>query len=170
MKVARPVRRAGRRNPPIARRQGAPVRPLHTRADVGGDGVRQLHLRRVLPVHRGLAGRREHGDTNGAGNLGDGQDTAGWPPFRQARLPFRCRVAIHVDPLHRTPRRAGGGTVDRLGRGLPVNRPMWLDGSGPFRFLGQIMLVRGGRFSYRCSYVARRVVAREEWLRMASCR
>ena len=27
MRVARPVRRAGRRNPPIERRQGAPVRP-----------------------------------------------------------------------------------------------------------------------------------------------
>jgi transposase InsO family protein len=34
VEVARPVRRAGRRNPPIERRQGAPVRPLHLRGDI----------------------------------------------------------------------------------------------------------------------------------------
>jgi len=51
-------------------------------------------------------------------DVGDGTDPAGWPSFRRAGLPFRCRVTIHVDPLHRTPRRTRGGTVDRFGGGL----------------------------------------------------
>jgi hypothetical protein len=33
VRVARPVRRAGRRNPSLERRQGAPVRPLQCAAE-----------------------------------------------------------------------------------------------------------------------------------------
>ena len=79
----------------------------------------------VLPPHRGLAhcrvdahrpapGRPEHGPVH---RTRCGVDLAGLIHH------FRCRIAIHLDPLHRSPRRGRRAVLHRLRRRLVRQRP-----------------------------------------------
>ena len=61
---------------------------------------------RVLPPHRGLAGRFAHAHRDGPRRIGDGPPlTRRRPPPGRARGTLRRRIAIHVAAIHRTPRR-----------------------------------------------------------------
>ena len=73
MEVARPVRRAGRRNPPIERRQGAPVRPLHPHTHRRGLAVPGGSARCGQPPAARLRHEQPHRHPLGAGRPRHGQ-------------------------------------------------------------------------------------------------
>ena len=82
-------------------------RRLHLRADLVGDGVRRVRLRRVLPPDRGVAPPSPDAYRATARRVGDG--AVGSQPSRPRRLrgdpSRRCWLSIHRHPLPPTPLR-----------------------------------------------------------------
>ena len=84
----------------------------HPRPDLGGNGLRLLHHRRLLSDDRGLARRGEHAHPGSARRHRDGPLQSRHTVDRAA-LPQRCGQSIHLGPLRRTARRTRCNTVDR---------------------------------------------------------
>ena len=91
----------------------------HLRAHLVGLRLRRLHHRRLLPLHRGLAGvtfaaHRPRARRPGAGAL----EQAG--PLRRACPSFRPRRAVPLDPLHRAGWPTSGRSVPWAAAATPT--------------------------------------------------
>ena len=112
---------AGPGQPGLHRRRAEPAvdRRLHLRADLVGDGVHRVRLRRVLPPHRRLAHRRIDADRAAAGRAGDGAvDPRPRRPRDDGRLDGLIHHSdagspVHRDPLRRPARRRRRARLDR---------------------------------------------------------
>ena len=103
--------RAGE-TPTVVRRQGAPVRPLHLRANPHRVRLPGHRPRRVQPPGRGLGARPA--PAHGAGNRGAGDGRGATAADRRCPS-FGPGLSVHVAGLRRPLPRVGRGAVDGLG-------------------------------------------------------
>ena len=125
MEAARPVRRAGRRNP-LDRKSSRALRsdPYTYVPHQIRDGLRVLHRRRVLPADRRLAGRVEHDAPTWSSTRSRWHDAhAAAGDLIGLVTHSRRRVAIHVRAVHRASRRDRRPTIDRHDRRLVTTTP-----------------------------------------------
>ena len=93
-------------------------RRLHVLLDVVRDRLCRVRRRRLLAPHRRLESRPHHARHVGHRRVEHGRLDPSPQRSRRRDLSLRCRIAIHLNRVHRPSRRHQRSTIDRHHRGL----------------------------------------------------